>query len=181
MTPSLPNTLSRRALLTGTAATFAAASIHRQAQAAKADYVAGVGPAYTFEVERTDAEWRAQLSDEEYKILRDGETEFPTTSPYWNTNDPGIYHCKGCDLPLYSSAYYSPQEIGFVFFNHSEPDSVLTGIHSTDYNGAWKEPKLLMEAHCRRCGSHLGHILLINEEVLHCINGTSLELKAADA
>lgn len=181
MTNNQTNTLSRRAVLTGTAAALAAVSIRNQAQAASADYLTGIGPAYQFEVQRSEAEWRAQLSDDVYKILRDGETEFPTTSPYWNTNTPGIYHCQGCGLPLYSSAYYSPQEIGFVFFNHSEPDAVLTGIHSTDYNGAYKEPRLLMEAHCRRCGGHLGHILLINGEVLHCINGTALDLQATAA
>lgn len=177
MTEPSQKNISRRALLTGTGATLAATSILRQANAANADFRAGVGTPYQFEVQRSDAEWRARLSDLEYQILRRGETEFPTTSPYWNTNDPGVYHCKGCDLPLYSSEHYAPQQIGFAFFHHSDPDAVLTGIHSADYNGAWDEPKLLIEAHCRRCGGHLGHILLINGEVLHCINGTALELK----
>lgn len=171
---------TRRAVLTGTAATAAAWSIMDQAQAGEV-YLSGVGPQYTFEVQRTEAEWRDRLNDLEYQVMREGATEFPTTSPYWNTNDPGVYHCKGCDLPLYSSEWYSPQEIGFVFFEHSDPDAVLTGIHETDYNGALPEPKLMMEAHCRRCGSHLGHILIIGGEVLHCINGTALQLKPTNA
>ncbi|MEM9778969.1 MAG: peptide-methionine (R)-S-oxide reductase [Pseudomonadota bacterium] len=171
---------SRRAMLTGTAASAMAWSIVGQARAAET-FLPGISNNYEFEVTRTDAEWMDLLGEDVFNIMRKGETEFPTTSPYWNNNDPGVYHCKGCDLPLYSSEWYSPQEIGFVFFKHADPDSVLTGIHTTDYNGALPEPKVMMEAHCRRCGGHLGHILLIGGEILHCINGTALELKPAEA
>jgi len=108
---------SRRAVLTGTAASAMAWSIVARARAGEV-YLPSVSGPFNFEVQKTDAEWRDQLNDLEYQVLREGATEFPTTSPYWNTNDPGMYHCKGCDLPLYSSDWYSPQQIGFVFFDH---------------------------------------------------------------
>ncbi|MEM8869864.1 MAG: peptide-methionine (R)-S-oxide reductase [Pseudomonadota bacterium] len=174
---AMPN---RRAILTGGAASAMAWSIVSQTRAAE-NFLPGISNDFAFEVTRTEEEWRERLGENVYKIMRRGETEFPTSSDYWNVNTPGVYHCKGCDLPLYSSEWYSPQQIGFVFFKHADPDSVLTGIHTTDYNGSLATPKVMIEVHCRRCGGHLGHILLINGEVLHCINGTALVLKPAEA
>ena len=175
--------LSRRAILAGTAATAAAGATLAAPRVARAGDTpaAGATEPFAYEVTRSEGEWRARLSKKEYEILRDGGTEFPTTSPYWNTNDPGTYHCKGCDLPLYSSEHYSPQKIGFVFFDHSFPNAVLTGIHTDDYNGSLPQPKVFMEVHCRRCGSHLGHIVTVKGKPLHCINGTALKLEDAAA
>lgn len=136
---------------------------------------------FTFEVTHTDAEWRAKLTDAEYNILRERGTELPQTSPYWNTNTPGTYHCAGCDLPLYESKDYSPQDIGFVFFEHAIPHSTLLSTDITDYNGALSEPLSFMEPVCRRCGSHLGHIVVINNTALHCINGTALKHRPVTA
>lgn len=176
---SLP--LSRRSILLGTAAGLvgAVASTSRAADTP----AAGSDGNFTYEVTRTDAEWQAMLSEKEYEILRSGGTEFPTASPYWKTNDPGTYHCKGCDLPLYSSVEYSPQKIGFVFFNHAIPNAIMTGVDETDYNGAFPKKVKLSEVHCRRCGSHLGHHFLVKgpDELLHCINGTALLLRPAEA
>lgn len=168
------NNLNRRAFLVGS--TIAATGAIPAAACAKG--AKGMSD-FTYEVTHTDAEWREMLTKDEYKIMREGSTEFPFTTSYWNNNDPGTYHYKGCDLELYESDQYSPQEMGFVFFRHSNTNAVLTAIDVTDYHGMLPEPKEFLEVHCRRCGGHLGHLVQVKEEILHCINGTALGLRAA--
>jgi len=123
---------------------------------------------FGYEIVRTEDQWRAQLSTSEYGILRDGGTEPRHSSPLTTETANGTYACKGCGLPVYSSAQKTNLNIGWVFFRHSYENSTLTGID----NGA-------IEAHCRRCGSHLGHILYVESEILHCINGAALEFTPA--
>lgn len=128
---------------------------------------------HVYEVSFTEAEWRERLSEEEFRILRKNGTEKEKSNPLWKEKRPGFYKCKGCDLGLYDSEHKIILKKGWAFFRHSEPDSVLTGIDLfTDYGSSKKETAI--EAHCRRCGSHLGHILYVKKKILHCINGTSL-------
>lgn len=130
---------------------------------------------FAFEVTRSEAEWREMLSPEEYAILRENDTEFPTTSPYWNDYTPGRFACRGCDLHLYGPEWRAQVEMGFVFWYHSHPNAVLTALDEGDPYGSMKDggPGLI-EVHCRRCGSHLGHIVNVEGDLVHCINGTSL-------
>jgi len=137
---------------------------------------------FRFEIERTDAEWRGMLSPEEFEILREGGTEFPTTSPFWDDYTPGAFACRGCDLPLYVSEHRAEIEMGFVFFKHSRPNAVLTGIDYSDAYGMGADGvSALTEVHCRRCGSHLGHIVVVEGALVHCVNGTSLTFETARA
>lgn len=133
---------------------------------------------FVYEVNRTEEEWRAILSDHEYAILREGETEAQKTSPLWNETRKGHYACKGCDLTIYQGNWKTVIEKGWAFFRHSEPDTVLTGIDGEidEYGDMANSNGATIEVHCRRCGSHMGHILfvLVALEQLHCINGTSL-------
>ncbi|MEO9970997.1 MAG: peptide-methionine (R)-S-oxide reductase [Hyphomonadaceae bacterium] len=123
---------------------------------------------FSFEVQRTEEAWRARLTDSEYTILREGGTEPRHSSPLATATGKGTYLCKGCDLPIYLSAQKIILPKGWAFFTHSIENSVLTGID----NGA-------IEAHCRRCGSHLGHVLYVEGQILHCINGSALVFDAA--
>jgi peptide-methionine (R)-S-oxide reductase len=118
---------------------------------------------FRYEVRRTEAEWRAKLTEDELKILREGGTEPRNSSPLATETRNGTYACKGCDLPTYSSSQKVILPQGWVFFSHSYENAVLTGID----NGQ-------IEAHCRRCGSHLGHILYVQSMIVHCINGSAL-------
>lgn len=127
---------------------------------------------FKFEIVRTDEEWRELLTEDEFKILRRGGTETPKSSELWEEDRDGTYHCKGCDLHVYSSDWKTILDKGWVFFAHCEPNSVLTGIDEARFFS-------IIEAHCRRCGSHLGHILYVEDRILHCINGTSLVFKMA--
>lgn len=135
-------------------------------------------PDFQYSYRKTNIEWRAKLTDSEYRILREGETERPKSNPLWNEERAGDYRCKGCDLLIYSSEYKVNLDKGWVFFRQSEPDSVLMGIDLVTTYGGIEKSQTAIEAHCRRCASHLGHILYLDDEILHCINGTSLSFVA---
>ena len=172
--------IGRRGFLSGTAA----AAVGLGAGTARADEA---GDAFTYEVTRTEDEWRARLSEDEFHILREGGTEAPESSPLWKENRPGIYCCKGCDLRIYRSLHKLQLTKGWAFFRHSYPDTVLTDL---DLMGGrmgdpFAELGASMEVHCRRCGSHLGHIVTVSDEFpdkpIHCINGRALRFEEASA
>lgn len=169
--PGIP----RRGLLRGAAASIAGLSTVGRLPAQTIP-----GAAFRYEVTRSDAEWQALLTPTEYEILRGGRTEFPRSSALWDENDAGIYHCKGCALPVFESGAKVPLDKGWAFFRHARENALLTrpehlppGYAETDDNGA-AGPGTIIEIHCRRCGSHLGHILLVEDEILHCVNGSAL-------
>lgn len=165
MTP----TLSRRTLLGG-AALLALGPV-----GAAARVVAGAD-GFAYEVTRTDEEWRAQLGEHDFDILRLGGTEVPKSSPLWQETRSGTYACKGCALDLYTSRWKAEVDKGWVFFRQSVPNSLLMAIDFPDglQDVMGLEILSAIEVHCRRCGSHQGHILLVEGSVLHCINGASL-------
>ncbi|MEV8467082.1 peptide-methionine (R)-S-oxide reductase [Fluviibacterium sp. DFM31] len=162
-------TLSRRVFLGSTAiAALGAAQIRTAAAETPGD-------GFQYEITRSEAEWRARLSEADYNILRKGGTEEKFSSPYWNAHDDGQYACKGCDLTLYSSVWQVYPDVGWAFFRHAEPNAILMGIDGNPYVGMTDIRVLsIIEAHCRRCGSHLGHILTVGKTTLHCINGAAL-------
>ncbi|MGR3512630.1 MAG: peptide-methionine (R)-S-oxide reductase MsrB [Paracoccaceae bacterium] len=128
-----------------------------------------------FEITRTDAEWRKMLTRAEYKVMRKDGTERAFSSPLDKNWAAGTYHCKGCDLPVYSSKHKFDSGTGWPSFWQSLPRAV----------GTKPDRKLLRvrtEVHCRRCGSHLGHIFDDGPAPTgkrHCLNGISLVFKAA--
>ncbi|WP_341368561.1 peptide-methionine (R)-S-oxide reductase [Yoonia sp. BS5-3] len=168
--------ITRRGLLKSSAT---AGGLSILAIDANADVPAGRDP-FDYEINRSEAEWRALLSDGDYSILREGSTEIPKSSPLWNETREGQYNCKGCDLPQYSSATKVVLDKGWLFFTASEPNSQLM---SQDIQGEMAEAvdldpfDVLIEAHCRRCGSHIGHILPVIGKALHCVNGASLNFE----
>ncbi len=131
--------------------------------------------AQTFEVTRTEAEWKAMLTDLQYQVMRDEATERSGTSPLDSVYSAGTYQCRGCDLPLYDGATKFDSGTGWPSFYQSLSDAVGT-----------KEDRSLFsvrtEVHCRRCGSHLGHIFDDGPAPTgkrHCLNGASLVFVAA--
>jgi len=98
-----------------------------------------------------------------------------------NETRDGTYSCKGCDLTLFDSKWKSPVDKGWVFFHQSRSNAVLTGIEGkppSEY-GMKNPPPSMIEVHCRRCGSHLGHILKVMDEVLYCCDGTGMNFTPA--
>ncbi|MEM9436587.1 MAG: peptide-methionine (R)-S-oxide reductase MsrB [Pseudomonadota bacterium] len=133
------------------------------------------GASGTFEVTRTEAEWRAMLTPLQFKVMRREGTERPFSSPLDKNYAAGMYHCRGCDLEVYSSEHKYDSGTGWPSFWQSMPDAIRT-----------KEDRKLIrvrtECHCRRCGSHFGHIFSDGPRPTgkrHCLNGVSLVFKAA--
>lgn len=145
----------------------------------------GAPDSFSYEVTRTDEEWRAMLTDIEYTVMREGGTEDQRTTSFWNSEEVGTYCCRGCDLPIYSSETKENLPIGWVFFRHSEPNAILTGIDPVNPYGETEMGNeddaliSLIEVHCRRCGSHLGHLVSLSGGPMHCINGSAMTFEAA--
>lgn len=154
-----------------------AALVLRPLRAAAAVVLRRSDTPHKYEIVRTEDEWKSLLNEHEYDVLRKGITEFPDMeAAIWKEDRDGIYACRGCDLSLYEARSREPVDLGWVFFVHSLPDSILTGVDGPQkaYGQADSDLITMIEVHCRRCASHQGHILLIKGEMLHCINGTAL-------
>ncbi|MFK5979355.1 MAG: peptide-methionine (R)-S-oxide reductase MsrB [Rhizobiaceae bacterium] len=130
----------------------------------------------TFEITKTDAEWRKILSPASYQVLRHEDTERAFTSLLLDEHGEGNFNCAGCDLPLYASKTKFDSRTGWPSFWEALPDAVATRTDRT----------LLFivrtELHCRRCGGHLGHLFDDGPAPTgkrHCINGLSLNFEAA--
>lgn len=127
----------------------------------------------SFEITRTEAEWREILTETQYAVLREEATERAFTSPLNDEKRAGTYHCAGCDLPLYSSKTKFDSGTGWPSFYEALPDAVGT---RTDFKLIYPRT----EVHCRRCGGHLGHIFNDGPAPTgerHCINGVALTFK----
>lgn len=130
-----------------------------------------------FEVEKSEAEWRALLSPAEYDVLREEGTEYPYTSPLNDEKRAGIYHCRGCDLPLFDAATKYDSRTGWPSFWEPLPDAIG---ESTDYKIGYART----EVHCQRCGGHMGHVFPDGPPptgLRYCINGVSLTFRPAPA
>ena len=157
--------MHRRLFLTSTAAACAALAAGRPSLAQE-------GP---FEVTRTEAEWRAMLSDLEYAVMREEATERAGSSPLDKLYEEGTYHCRGCDLALYPSETKYDSGTGWPSFWDSLPNAIGTKPDRSLFT-------VRTECHCRRCGSHLGHIFDDGPSPTgkrHCLNGVSLVFRAA--
>ncbi len=128
-----------------------------------------------FEITKTEAEWRAQLTEDQFQVLRKEATERPFTSPLNDEKRPGMFHCAGCDLPLYDAKTKFDSGTGWPSFYESLENAVGTKEDNSFFTTR-------TEVHCRRCGGHLGHIFDDGPPPTgkrHCINGVSLTFLAA--
>ena len=128
-----------------------------------------------FEVMRSDAEWRSLLTDLQYKVMREEGTERAFSSPLDKNYAAGTYICRGCNLALYSSNAKYDSGTGWPSFYQALPDAVRTKPDRKLFT-------VRTEVHCRRCGSHLGHIFDDGPQPTgkrHCLNGVSLIFQTA--
>lgn len=129
----------------------------------------------TFEVMRTEAEWRAMLSPLEFRVMREEGTERAGSSPLDKNYADGVYHCRGCDQALYGSEAKYDSGTGWPSFWAPLPDAIETQVDTRFFMSR-------TECHCDRCGSHLGHIFSDGPAPTgqrHCLNGVSLVFRAA--
>lgn len=173
--------MNRRAFL-GTTAVSALAFAPTQSIAEETLPV-GVKEAgeYPFEVTRTDAEWRELLTDQEYAIMIEGGTEDKFSGPYWDFKEEGTYACKGCGLTVFDSYWQVYPDVGWTFFRQSRPGTIVLGIDQPFIDGVDTRPVATIRADCRRCGTHLGRLVTVKGNTLHCINGTSLVFEPVEA
>ena len=131
----------------------------------------------TFEIMKTEEEWRKILTPAQFDILRKHATERPGTSELLNEKRDGIYHCAGCDLALYDSKTKYDSGTGWPSYYEALENAVGT---QEDNSFFMKRT----EVHCRRCGGHLGHIFDDGPQPTgkrHCINGLAMTFKAETA
>lgn len=129
----------------------------------------------TFEVTRSDADWRGRLTSLQYEVMRKEGTERAGSSPLDKNYAAGTYQCRGCDLPLYPSKTKFDSGTGWPSFWKPLKGAVGTMPDNTLFTKR-------TEVHCRRCGSHLGHIFDDGPAPTgerHCLNGVSLKFIAA--
>jgi peptide-methionine (R)-S-oxide reductase len=162
--------MTRRRLLTVAGAAAAGLAAWRWWPGGSAD-------AKTFEVTRTDDEWRKLLSPAQYRVLRGHGTERPFSSPLDSEKRKGVFACAGCDLDLFASETKFDSGTGWPSFYAPLANAVGT---KTDH--------LLIvartEVHCRRCGGHLGHVFGDGPPPTgkrYCMNGVAMIFKPATA
>lgn len=127
--------------------------------------------AKTFEVTKTEDEWKKVLTPEQFRVLRKHGTERPGSSPLDANEATGTYVCAGCALALYSSDTKFHSGTGWPSFWQPLENAVATSADNTYLMSR-------TEVHCRRCGGHLGHVFNDGPKptgLRYCMNGVALK------
>ncbi|HUU77481.1 MAG TPA: peptide-methionine (R)-S-oxide reductase MsrB [candidate division Zixibacteria bacterium] len=125
--------------------------------------------------EKTEEEWKKELSQIEYKVLREKDTERPFTGEFWNHKEKGIYKCKGCGVELFTSNTKFNSGCGWPsFYDVIDKDKI---IEKRDISHGM----IRIEVMCKNCGGHLGHVFNDGPRdktgLRYCINSVSLDFE----
>jgi len=137
----------------------------------------GTKDAVTPEIQKTDEEWRAELTPEQYEVLRRKGTERAFTGEYNGEKREGMYRCAACDLELFSSGTKFDSGTGWPSF--TDPANRENVVLEADNGLFMRRTEVL----CKRCGSHLGHVFDDgpgDSGQRYCINSVSLKLDPAE-
>ena len=132
----------------------------------------------SYEITKTDEQWRAELTPQEYAVLRQAGTERPFTGEYVDTKTEGVYACRACGNELFRSATKFESHCGWPSF-YDPADSDAVELLEDRSLGSVRT-----EVRCRRCGSHLGHVFAgegypTPTDQRYCINSISVRLEPA--
>lgn len=126
------------------------------------------------EIEKSEQEWRQQLTDEEYRVARQKGTERPFTGEYWNSWEDGLYRCRCCGAELFDAATKFDAGCGWPSFYEQ------TGADNVEEQVDTSHGMIRTEVLCRRCGAHLGHVFPDGPRptgLRYCINSVSVKLE----
>jgi peptide-methionine (R)-S-oxide reductase len=161
--------ITRRAFMSG--AFGVAGTVFNACSAADANPSPASGAqSKTFEITKTEEEWKRLLSRDRFLVLRRHVTEPAGSSPLDREHRRGLYHCAGCDLSLFSSAAKFDSGTGWPSFTAPLDNAVGTSIDRSYF-------AIRTEVHCRRCGGHLGHVFPDGPRptgMRYCMNGLAL-------
>jgi len=126
----------------------------------------------TYKIEKSESEWKAELSEEAFRVLRKAATERPFSSPLNDVKAPGTFVCAACGNELYETKYKFDSGTGWPSFDRAVENSLA---YSSDRKLGYERSELL----CGDCGGHLGHVFDDGPQETtgkrHCINGVALK------
>ena len=128
----------------------------------------------TTNIQKTDDQWRQELTPEQYEVLRKGGTERAFTGKYWDAHEDGVYRCAGCGAELFDAGTKFDSGTGWPSF--TEPMVAVAVQLRTDRSHG----RARTEVVCRRCGGHLGHVFPDGPGPTgerYCMNSASLQLE----
>jgi peptide-methionine (R)-S-oxide reductase len=130
----------------------------------------------SFEVTYSDEEWRRRLTPEQYRVLRQHGTERAGSSPLDREKRAGIFHCAGCNQPVFSSEQKFDSGTGWPSFWKPLENAIGTSEDRSFF-------MTRTEVHCHRCGGHLGHVFEDGPPptgLRYCMNGAAMTFKAGE-